>query len=145
MILVSACLAGRACRYDGQARPNAEIEKRIENGEAFHLACPECLAGLKIPREPAEIVGGDGYDVLDGKAKVMGKDGEDRTQAFLKGAQRFLKIAKEIGAKEVYLKKKSPSCGLGCIYDGSFTGTLIEGDGVTAALLQREGIQVKSY
>lgn len=144
MIIVSGCLAGRPCRYDGEARENKNIKKLVEEKKAV-IACPECLAGLKIPREPAEIVGGDGYDVLDGKARVMSKDGKDVTEEFIKGAQKFLEYSQMKGAAVVYLKKKSPSCGCGEIYDGTFSGNLVKGDGVTTALLKRKGIKTEGY
>lgn len=141
MILVSACLAGIPCRYDGTAKDNERVRALIESGEARPL-CPETLGGLKIPRVPSEIVGGDGADVLDGRAKVMSREGEDRTQEFLCGAQATLELCRKHGATEVWLKAKSPSCGVGHIYDGTFSGALRPGDGVTAALLRRNGVKV---
>ena len=142
-ILVSACLLGVNCRYDGGNSRNENAVKRHKL-EEFVPVCPEEAGGLPTPRPPVEIVGGDGNDVLDGKAKVMTADGEDKTEAFLKGAQHALKLAQSQGATRVVLKSKSPSCGCGTIYDGTFSGTLIVGDGVTAALLKRHGIEVIS-
>jgi uncharacterized protein YbbK (DUF523 family) len=104
--------------------------------------CPEESGGLPTPRPPAEIVGGDGNDVLDGTAKVMTDDGTDVTEAFLKGAHHALEAAQSNGATHVILKARSPSCGCGDIYDGTFSGTLTSGDGVTTALLKRHGIIV---
>lgn len=141
MIGISSCLTGKKCRYDGSARPNEACVALAASGQAVCL-CPECLAGLPIPRVPSEIVGGTGADVLDGRARVMGADGSDRTQEFLRGAAAALALAKEKGVTRVMLKSKSPSCGAGQIYDGSFSGRLISGNGVTAELFRRSGIQI---
>jgi uncharacterized protein YbbK (DUF523 family) len=141
MKLLSACLAGVPCRYDGQARGRAEMAALVKSGEA-RTFCPETFGGLKIPREPAEIVGGDGYDVLDGRARVMSQDGRDVTAEFLQGAEAVLALCQKLEVSEVLLKSKSPSCGVGRIYDGTFSRTLRAGDGVTAALLKRNGIPV---
>ena len=142
-ILVSACLLGVNCRYDGSNNRDENAIKRHQTDELVPV-CPEEAGGLSTPRPPVEIVGGDGNDVLDGKAKVMTTDGEDKTEEFLKGAQQALELAQSQGATLVILKSKSPSCGCGTIYDGSFSGTLISGDGVTTALLKRHGIEVIS-
>ena len=114
--------------------------------ETYQLipVCPEESGGLQTPRPPAEIVGGDGDAVLDGKAKVMTEDGTDVTRAYLKGAHHALQVAQSHGATHVILKARSPSCGCGDIYDGTFTGTLTVGDGVTTALLKRHGITITS-
>ena len=141
MEIASACLVGQKCRYDGQAAEDAHIKKLYEQGELIEV-CPEMLAGLLAPRSPCEIIGGDGSDVLRGKAKVMDKDGIDQTAAFIKGAHMALAIAKESGAKCAYLKSKSPSCGCGMIYDGSFLGKMVNGDGVATALFKQNGIKV---
>jgi uncharacterized protein YbbK (DUF523 family) len=140
-ILVSACLLGVNCRYDGGNSRDENAINRLKTDELIPV-CPEEAGGLSTPRPPVEIVGGDGNDVLDGKAKVMTVDGEDKTEEFLKGAQHALELAQSQGATCVILKAKSPSCGCGTIYDGSFSGTLISGDGVTTALLKRHGIEV---
>lgn len=135
--IVSACLLGYKCRYDARScSETIEIE-----GEAIPV-CPECSGGLSIPRSPCEIVGGDGEDVLCGEAKVITKDGEDVTRQFLVGADIALKTALENRVKTAYLKSKSPSCGFNRIYDGGFNGKLKDGDGVTAALLKRNGINI---
>ena len=126
-IAASACLAGRRCRYDGKAKPSREILERIARGEEVLLFCPECLGGLATPREPSEIAG-TGKAVLEGKARVLGKDGSDRTAQFLAGAQAALAQLKEAGIKRVYLKSKSPSCGVGKIYD------IFDGEGVSEKL-----------
>ncbi len=141
MDIVSACLVGIKCRYDGEAREDAAIKKMYEQG-LVKAVCPELLAKLPSPRCPSEIVGGDGEDVLAGRARVMAQDGGDRTPEFLKGAEKTLGIAKKCGAQRAYLKSKSPSCGCGRIYDGSFSGALRGGDGVTASLLKKHGIEV---
>ena len=140
-ILVSACLLGVNCRYDGGNSRDENAINRLKTDELIPV-CPEEAGGLSTPRPPVEIVGGDGNDVLDGKAKVMTVDGEDKTEEFLKGAQHALELAQSQGATCVILKAKSPSCGCGTIYDGSFSRTLISGDGVTTALLKRHGIEV---
>jgi len=142
MIAISACLAGTPCRYDGKAAPDVECAGMVARGEA-KTACPEVMGGLETPREPCEIVGGDGYDVLAGRARIVDREGRDRTEAFILGAQKFLEYLQIQGIHMVYLKARSPSCGAGRIYDGTFTGTLREGDGVTAALLKKNGIKIR--
>lgn len=142
-MLVSACLLGVNCRFDGGNSQNEDAVKRTQT-EKLIPVCPEEAGGLPTPRPPVEIVGGDGNDVLDGKARVMTADGEDKTEEFVRGAHHALELAQSQGAKSVILKSKSPSCGCGNIYDGTFSGTLISGDGVTAALLKRHGIEIIS-
>jgi uncharacterized protein YbbK (DUF523 family) len=141
LVLVSACLAGRACRYDGGANPDDEIARLVASGRAV-LVCPEEDGGLPTPRPPAEIVGGDGSDVLDGRAQVVTRDGRDVTDLYVAGAHRALEAARRAGATRAVLKARSPSCGVGAIYDGSFSRALAAGDGVTTALLRRNGIEV---
>jgi len=141
MIVVSACLAGEKCRYDGGSSPDKDIIKLVKSGEAISI-CPEEEGGLSSPRAPAEISGGDGYDVLDGKARVINIEGKDMTEDFIRGAERTLETAKKHGIKKAVLKKRSPSCGMCEIYDGNFRCELKKGDGVTAALLMRNGIEV---
>ena len=143
MIIVSACLAGCRCRYDGASNTDFRIEHLVTTGQAIPV-CPEQLGGLLTPRIPSEIADGSGADVLLGNAKVMSKEGKDVTNNFLRGAYETLRICKLIGAKEAILKSRSPSCGCGLIHDGTFCGTMIEGDGVTAALLRKDGINVLS-
>lgn len=106
--------------------------------------CPEQLGGQPTPRSNAEINGGDGMNVLQGKAKVVEPDGTDVTSYFICGAEEVLKIAKLFDIKEAILKQRSPSCGSGQVYDGSFTGQITKGDGVTTALLKKNGIKVIS-
>lgn len=140
-ILVSACLAGRACRFDGSANKDDEVSRLVATGRAV-LVCPEEDGGLGTPRPPAEIVGGDGWDVLAGRARVVTGDGTDVTQQYLDGAAKALEAARRTGAETAILKARSPSCGKGQIYDGSFRRTLAKGDGVTVALLKANGIAV---
>ena len=140
-ILASACLAGKKCRYDGSAKPNDSIMELLGKKEIM-VACPEAMAGLRIPRPPAEIRGGDGFDVLNGTAKVYNREGKEVTGEFLQGAQRLLAFVRQNEIGEVWLKAKSPSCGVTRIYDGTFRGVLRDGCGVTCALLQKSGIKV---
>jgi uncharacterized protein YbbK (DUF523 family) len=142
-VVVSACLAGRACRFDGSAADDDEVARLVAEGRAV-LVCPEVDGGLGTPRPAAEIVGGSGEDVLDGRARVVTADGADVTDAYLAGARRALAAAERRGATRALLKARSPSCGTQAVYDGTFSRTLTPGDGVTAALLRRHGIAVAS-
>lgn len=141
MILVSSCLCGEKCKYNGGDNFNKEVIEYLLSQEVVRV-CPEVMGGLSTPRTPAEIVGGSAQDVLQGKAKVMTKAGEDVTSAFLTGASKTLELAKQFQIKKAILKAKSPSCGKGKVYDGTFNGQIIEGNGITAELLLKEGIQV---
>ncbi|NJD04212.1 MAG: DUF523 domain-containing protein [Ruminiclostridium sp.] len=141
MILVSACLAGINCKYDGRNNYVEEFKKMVANGSAIPV-CPEQLGGCPTPRPAVEIHGGTGADVLDGKCAVLRKNGEDATDELVKGAEETLKIAQTAGIERAVLKAGSPSCGCGTIYDGSFSGKLKKGNGVTAELLLRNGIRV---
>jgi uncharacterized protein YbbK (DUF523 family) len=143
MKVVSACLVGCHCRYDGASCDHEETQEQLRKGMAIPL-CPEQLGGLSTPRNPAEIVGGDGFDVLDGKARVIDNQGNDVTEAFIAGARQALELAKKAGATEAVLKENSPSCGSSRIYDGTFSGKKVAGAGVTAALFIRNGIQVRA-
>jgi uncharacterized protein YbbK (DUF523 family) len=142
-VLVSACLAGRACRFDGSANPDDFVGRLVASGRAV-LVCPEVDGGLGTPRPPAEIVGGSGDDVLAGRARVVTSDGTDVTDAYVAGAYHALAVAEHSGAKSAVLKARSPSCGHGEIYDGTFSGRTAPGDGVTAALLRAHDIDVLS-
>ncbi|MDN3055159.1 DUF523 domain-containing protein [Streptomyces sp. SRF1] len=142
-ILVSACLRGVPCRFDGRHKASPEYEEAVA-GHAVVAFCPEVAGGLATPRRPAELVGGDGHDVLDGTARVVEDTGRDVTEAFVAGARRALAAARQAGCTEALLMPRSPSCGRGVVYDGSFAGELVPGDGVTAALLERNGIAVRS-
>lgn len=143
-LMVSACLLGERCRYDGGSKPNKEVILLSKKEELIPI-CPERLGGLDTPRAPSEITGGDGNDVLEGRAKVMSKDGRDVSGNFVRGARAVLEVARTEGITEAHLKSKSPSCGCGRIHDGTFSGKLKSGDGVTAALLKKNGIRVVSY
>ena len=137
---VSACLCGQNVRYDAGSCRSTQLPSHAD----WVAICPEVMGGLSIPREPAEIVGGDGHDVWQGKAKVLTQSGQDVTAAFKHGAQLALQRLQDACVDEVYLKSKSPSCGRQQIYDGSFTGCLTAGDGVTTALFKQHGITVHS-
>ncbi|MEK3769817.1 DUF523 domain-containing protein [Paenibacillus sp. FSL R7-0048] len=143
MILVSSCLAGMKVRYNGTDCLDEKIQKLLNENQAIAV-CPELLGGFSTPREPAEIVGGDGEDVLAGTAKVVDRSGTDVTELYLKGAYITLEKAQEVSATMVVLKENSPSCGSTMIYNGEFKGKKIAGNGVTAALLRKNGIEVTS-
>lgn len=140
-VLVSACLAGRACAYDGNARPDDVVLELVRSGRAV-LVCPEDEGGLGTPRPASEISGGTGEDVLDGRALVVTRDGTDVTDAYLAGAELAVSRALKQGCTSAVLKARSPACGCGAVYDGSFTKVLRKGDGVAAAALRRAGLQV---
>jgi len=133
MKLCSACLLGIKCRYNGKSKKNRKVIE-LAKKEILIPVCPEQLGGLPTPREPAEIKG----------KRVFTKSGKEVTKNFQKGAEEVLKIAKLFGIKEVILKQKSPSCGLGKIHDGTFRGKLIKGKGVTASLLKKNKIKIIS-
>lgn len=130
-VLVSACLLGVDCKYNGGNNYDEEIFKELEKYELIPV-CPEIFGGLSTPRKPSEIVGD----------KVINNEGLDVTNNFKRGAEETLKLAKKLGVKKAILKAKSPSCGNGKIYDGTFTGTIIDGDGITTKLLKENGIEV---
>lgn len=137
MIIVSSCLAGVKCRYDGNDNLVAEIKELVLSGKAIAL-CPEELGGLSTPRTPCEIV------KENNQLKVMTKDRVDCTAQFLLGAEKVAEIAKILNCKQAILKANSPSCGFGMIYDGSFTRKKIKGKGLTAELLSKQGIEIKN-
>jgi len=144
MRLCSACLLGVKCRHNGSDKRN---EKVVELGMTEQLVpvCPEQLGDLPTPRQPAGIFGGLGEDVLDGKATVRSVgDGEDLTKHFVRGAEEVLKLAETLGIKSAILRQASPSCGCGVTWqlDDEMENHKVEGDGVTAALLKRNGISV---
>ena len=127
--LVSACLIGLKTRYDGKVIPSAACRKVVEGGICIPI-CPEQLGGLSTPREAADLVGGDGHDVLAGRARVVTRAGEDVTENFIQGARQVLEIAQQQDIAKMFLKTRSPSCGLNPKI------------GVAAALLQAEGFTV---
>ena len=130
-ILVSACLLGVKCRYDGKDNFSEKVKKLGEKHELIPV-CPEIMGGLPTPREPSERRG----------EKVVSRTGKDVTDNFLRGAEETLRLAKLFSCDCAVLKERSPSCGSGRIYDGTFSSTLTEGYGVTAQLLCENGIKV---
>ena len=132
-ILVSACLLGVSCKYDGEHNRNEQV---IALKDRFHLipVCPEQLGGLPTPRIPSEVR----------DSRVFAKDGADVTENFVRGAQEALRLAQMFGCSCAVLKARSPSCGSGLIYDGTFSGTKTAGDGVAASLLKKQGLRVYS-
>ena len=132
-ILVSACLLGVCCRYDGRGNPSAQVLDLLKRDDLELIpVCPEQLGGLPTPRLPSERV----------EDRIINRAGENVTDQFQRGAAEALRLARSYGCDVAVLKERSPSCGCGRIYDGSFTGTLTEGNGVTTELLLSAGIQV---
>lgn len=132
---------GLKTRYDGTDKLCQKVKDLVSEGVAVAF-CPEQGGGLPTPRKPAEIAGGDGRDVVSGRARVLTEDGQDVTTQFLKGARGMLELAKTFHASKAILKALSPSCGVGAIYDGTFSGNIMEGDGVATALLKESGLKV---
>ncbi len=132
-ILVSACLLGVACRYDGASKPNEKILSMLRN-PVFNLipVCPEILGGLPTPRPPCEI----------SKGRVVTQSGENKTVEYERGADEVLRLAKLFNCSLAILKENSPSCGSGKVYDGTFSRRLTDGDGIAASLLKANGIKV---
>ena len=130
-ILISACLLGVSCRYDGASKTHPLAEQLLKE-HTLIPACPEQLGGLATPRPPAERQG----------EIVRTREGTDVTERYRRGAEEVLRLCRLYGCEAAILKERSPSCGCGQIYDGSFTGTLIAGDGITAQLLRVNGIPV---
>lgn len=131
--VVSACLAGEFCRYDGGTNACAAVEELVRRGEAV-TACPEGLARLPVPRPPCELREG----------RVMSRDGRDLTEDFVRGARLAMDIARQHGCTAAILKLRSPSCGIGQIYDGTFSRTLCPGDGLWAHMLREAGLALYS-
>lgn len=131
-ILVSACLAGFPCRYDGKAKTDATVVELVRHGLAVPL-CPEQLGGLPTPRPACEIQ----------SDSVVSADGVDFTAAFVRGAETTLALAQQFGCQRAILKAGSPSCGFGKIYDGTFSGQMITGNGLTAQLLAENGLEIE--
>jgi uncharacterized protein YbbK (DUF523 family) len=140
MKIVSACLVGINCRYDAKNELRDELLAVFRRGELLPL-CPEQLGGLPTPRPPSTMIDGDGYDVLDGKTRVINQRNDDVTENFIRGAKEVLKIAKVLNVKEAILASRSPSCGCERIYDENSDKT-VRGDGVLTALLNRNGVSV---
>ncbi|MFH1983463.1 MAG: DUF523 domain-containing protein [Pseudomonadota bacterium] len=143
LILISACLAGEAVRYDGtDLLLDDPLLAALRDAGRLVVICPEVAGGLAVPRPPAEIVGDGGEAVLDGRARVVGRGGADMTAAFVAGARETLRLAQEHTVAAAVLTERSPSCGSSLIYSGDFSGVRRPGSGVTAALLRRHGIAV---
>lgn len=140
MILISACLLGIDCRYDGKGNLVPELKKLVEKGLAIPV-CPEQLGGLTTPRVPCEIV--RGMDNQE-EQKVLTKEGQDVTFNFKKGAEEMLKIAQMADVTCALFKERSPSCGSNKIYNGKFEGKLIPGQGLATQILEKNGIRVFS-
>ena len=144
-ILVSACLLGMPVRWDGKI-PSSVLApvfaKFVQRGGSIIAVCPECAGGLPTPRDPCEIRGGDGSAVLSGRARVESRTGEDRTLAYVRGAREALALCLGNRIRVAVLRSKSPSCGTEAIYDGTFSGNKIDGNGITAQLLYDNEIQV---
>ena len=132
-IIVSACLFGIRCRYDGQSKLNEKIIELARQGNVVPI-CPEQLGGLPTPRVGVERVGD----------KVLTRDGVDMTKQYYQGAEESLKIAQLVRCTKAILKARSPSCGSGKIYDGSFSGNLTDGDGICSELFKNHGIKVET-
>ena len=138
-ILISACLLGINCDYKGGSKPCEKLIEKFKRGELVPV-CPEQLGGMTTPRIPSEIIKGGGLAVIQKQTQVINKKGSDVSKEFIQGAKEVLKIARLVNAKQFIGRAKSPSCGVGETYDGSFTGKLVKGDGVTAALLKQNNI-----
>lgn len=143
-VLVSACLLGQPVRYDGRSSGHPDLLQTWQREGRVVPLCPEVAGGLPTPRPPAEIPGGQGGAVLDGEAQVVTVGGEDVSAQFLAGARLALELVRRHGIRVAVLKSGSPSCGNLLVYDGTFSGTKVSGEGVTSALLRREGVQVFS-
>lgn len=141
VFLLSSCLAGIDCTYNGDSKVDQSLKRLVDRRMAIAI-CPEMLGGSPARRPQCEISCGDGHDVIAGKAKVITKEGRDISARMIKGAERSLAAARRFGIEKAILKSKSPSCGNGTIYDGTFRNKLKSGDGVTAALFKENGIQV---
>lgn len=133
MVIVSACLAGVECRYNGQAFSAPKVIQMVKRGQAIPL-CPEILGSLPTPRPAAEQCNG----------RIISMDGQDFTYEYTAGAVIALNIAKLVGCKKAILKSKSPTCGSGTIYDGTFSGKLVKGEGLFCKLLREENVEVMS-
>jgi uncharacterized protein YbbK (DUF523 family) len=144
-ILISACLLGENVRYDGSnSRVASDILQQWQRQGRIKSTCPEMAGGLPVPRIPAEINKGNAEAVLQGKSVILNKDGGDVTDAYLLGAEKTLALCMQHNIRIAILKEGSPSCGVVCVNDGSFSGHKIEGQGVTACLLTQHGISVFS-
>jgi len=144
-VLVSSCLVGNKVRYNASCLSVSESDLNwLQSSVELVIFCPEISSGLPIPRASAEIIAGKGIDVLLGSSIVVGNDGIDVTEQFVAGAYNTLQLCQEQQIKYAILAEGSPSCGSSKIYNGTFSGIKIDGSGVTAALLESEGIKVFS-
>ena len=143
MLVVSACLVGVNCKYNGGNNDNEKVKEFLKDKE-YIIICPEQLGGLTTPRKPSEIHCLDGRDVLYKNGKVISCENVDVTENFVNGANESLKIAQMFNCDKALLKEGSPSCGCNLIYDGTFSGKKIPGKGVTAALFIENNIEVFS-
>ena len=141
-IVISPCLAGIRTRWDESCDEIEEMINLVKSGQAVFM-CPEQLGGMTTPREPSEIEPGKtAAEVINGDAKILSITGKDVTEQFVVGAHRILKFCQEMGVEIAILKSDSPSCGSERTYDGTFTGTIIPGKGITAELFEQNGIKV---
>lgn len=136
-VAVSACLLGVACRFDGRSKPSSEVQRYLDEHECQVVKiCPEVMGGLSIPHPPHE------QKVVQGHVRVVDAMGADHAEAFEAGACAACELARKAGCTHAILKAKSPSCGVGQVYDGTFTDTLVPGDGVAARMLEEAGLVV---
>lgn len=136
-IAVSACLLGVPCRFDGRSKPSPEVIEYLEReGHEVVRVCPEVMGGLSIPHPPSEL------QATPEGLRVVDCEGADNTEAFVRGAQKACAVAQSAGCTHALLKAKSPSCGVGCVYDGTFSKTLVPGNGVAAQLFMEAGFTV---
>lgn len=144
-ILVSACLLGEPVRYDGRSKKieNTILKQWRDEGRLV-IVCPEVNGGLAVPRPAAEITSGSAADILDGHGTVMTQAQDDVTKYFLRGAEHALALCQQHAINVAILKENSPSCGSSKVHDGSFSHSLVAGEGITTALLRRHGIRVYS-
>lgn len=138
--IISACLLGIPCRWNKKGKAAKEAINIFLKGKSIAI-CPEIIAGFPTPRKPCEIVGGDGHDVIIGKARVLDEHGYDQSKQYIKGAKIVLKMVNDLGIKKAILKSGSPSCGVDKIYSGKFNGMKKKGKGILTALLNESGIK----
>ncbi|HEY0215389.1 MAG TPA: DUF523 domain-containing protein [Cellulomonas sp.] len=142
-VFASGCLGLARLRYDGRSVPvDSPVWQEWEVEGRLVQFCPEVAAGMPVPREPAEIVGGTAADVLAGRARVLGRSGADQTAVFLRAAELGLAQIRALRPALAVLVDRSPSCGSSVVYDGTFTGTRVAGRGLSAELLHREGVPI---
>ena len=143
MILVSMCLAGINCNYKGESKPNEKVKELIRRGLALPM-CPEQLGGLPTPRSGSRIISGKGEEVIEGRSRVITDNSKDVTSNYLRGAELVLHLCRQFSINIAVLKQGSPSCGKGKTQGGRNQRMLVGGNGVTTALLEKNGIKVYS-